>query len=233
EIYIANKISATDSRTSVLVRFEYADGAYRLRDSLALIPSYHYAPAFGDLDGDGLVDMVLGTWNDGVAWYRNTGTDTGSRLELVAERFVELTRGSHTTPALVDIDDDGDLDLFVGETSRTINFYENVGSPSEPAFELVSDEYLGIDVGKRSVPSFINLHGDGHQDMMIGSERERLVWFRNVGARSDPDFESEGPLRVDVPHVAVPENADRDGDERVEMLVGAVGGGLIFFDDEP
>src|SRR5690606_23801012 len=144
-----------------------------------------------DVEGAGLVDMVLGTWNDGVAWYRNTGTDTGSWLDLVAERFVELTRGSDTTPALVHIDDDGDLDLFVGETAGTINFYENVGSPSEPAFELVSDEYLGIDVGRRSVPIFFDIDGDGDQDMIIGSESEGIVLFRNVGTRSDPDFESE------------------------------------------
>lgn len=229
ELYVANKISAENSRTSVLVRFENTGSGYRMRDSLALIPSYHYAPAFGDLDADGDADMLLGTWNDGVALYRNVGSPTSPDLELDAEGFIELTRGSHATPALVDIDDDGDLDLFVGETSGTINFYRNDGSPNEPVFELVSDEYLNIDVGRRSVPVFWDIDGDGDQDMIVGSEDEGIVLFRNTGTPREPAFEYEGALQLDAPPIAVPEFGDVDGDGVAELIIGGLGGGLFFY----
>ena len=47
---------------------------------------------------------------------------------MVDSALVQLTRGSNATPALADIDGDGDLDLFIGEGSGTINFYRNVGT---------------------------------------------------------------------------------------------------------
>ena len=37
-----------------------------------------------------------------------------------------------TTPALGDVDGDGDLDLFMGEASGMLNFYRNDGSPTRP-----------------------------------------------------------------------------------------------------
>lgn len=231
DLFLANKISSEDSQTSVLLRYEHTADGLRMRDSLRLIPSYHYAPEFADLDGDGDLDMLLGTWNDGVALYHNKGTPTEPRLELVEESYIELTRGSHTTPDLVDIDNDGDLDLFIGETSGTINFYENTGTASEARFELVSDEFEGIDVGRRSVPRFIDVDADGDQDMIVGSETEGLVLFKNTGSPEAPVFQRHGPLAIDVPPLAVPEFGDVDGDGRDELLVGGLGGGLYLFDD--
>lgn len=231
ELLVANKISSEDSRTSTLVRFDYSDGFYRKRDSLELLPSYHYAPAFADLDADGDLDLLLGTWNDGLALYRNAGSTRTPRFELEEEGFVTLSRGSHSTPALVDIDGDGDLDLFVGETSGTLNYYVNAGTPSEPRFELVSDEYLGIDVGRRSVPAFLDVDGDGDEDLIVGSESEGLVFFRNTGTPNEPDFSRVGPLAHDVPPMAVPVFGDFDGDGRLELIVGGLGGGLSYYDE--
>lgn len=231
DLLVANKISSERSNTSVLFRYEHTGDGYRMRDSLALVPSYHYAPEFGDLDGDGDLDLMLGTWNDGIAYYRNVGSRDEMRLELVEEGYIQLTRGSHTTPALVDIDDDGDLDLFVGETSGTINYYRNIGSSSEPAFELVSDEYGSIDVGRRSVPLFWDVDRDGDQDLIVGSESEGLAFFRNVGSSTEPAFEREGSLPIDVPPLAVPALGDITGDGAAELVVGGVGGGLYYFED--
>ncbi len=229
DLIVGNKISSEESRTAVLTRFENTGTAtaprFVLRDSLQMHPSYHYAPALADLDGDGRVDMLLGTWNDGVAFYRNTGAG----FEAVDLGLVQLTRGSHSTPALVDIDGDGDFDLFVGETSGTINFYENTGSPSQPVFELVSDEYLGIDVGRRSVPAFADIDGDGDFDMIIGSEDQGLVIFRNTGSPFEPHFVQDGSMIDQIPVTAAPAFGDLDDDGDLDMIVGGVGGGLRYF----
>lgn len=231
DLFVANKISSESSTTSVLFRFEHTGSGFQMRDSLRLIPSYNYAPAFGDLDGDGDLDMLLGTWNDGIALYRNVGSPTEPNLELAEERYVELTRGSHAAPALVDIDDDGDLDLFVGETSGTVNYYRNTGSPLDARFELVSDEYADIDVGRRSVPIFADVDEDGDLDMILGSESEGLVLLRNTGTPAEPAFEREGTIDVDVPPVSVPVLGDIDQDGVDELIVGGLSGGLYLFEE--
>lgn len=229
DLLVGNKISSEATRSAVMVRFENTGTAdsprFELRDSLDLIESYHYAPAIGDLDNDGFPDMLLGTWNDGVAYYR--GSTTG--FELIEVGYIQLTRGSHTTPALVDIDNDGDLDLFVGETSGAINFYRNEGSPEEPMFELVSDQFQDIDVGRRSVPVFVDLDGDGDFDMIVGSESNGLVIFRNDGTLEEPVFVEVDAVTEMIPGIAAPAFADLDRDGHVDLIVGGVGGGLRYF----
>ena len=68
-----------------------------------------------------------------------------------------------------DLDNDGDLDLFAGEASGTMNFWLNEGSADSPDFQLVSDTYLDIDVGRRSFPTFADLDGDGVSDIAVGA----------------------------------------------------------------
>ena len=135
---------------------------------------YHYAPAFGDLDGDGKLDIVMGSFSAKMAWYRSDGTGAAPHFTIVDSVLVEITRGSNTTPALGDVDGDGDLDLFVGEASGTLNFYRNDGGPSRPLFTLVSDVYDSIDVGRRSAPALVDIDRDGDLDLLVG--RMTAAW---------------------------------------------------------
>ncbi|MGH7718296.1 MAG: FG-GAP-like repeat-containing protein, partial [Gemmatimonadaceae bacterium] len=127
DLLLANKLDPAESASSLVYRFENVGSAtspeFRLRGTLPFAGLYHYAPAFGDLTGDGTPDLVLGQWGATLSWYRSEG-DT---FALVDSAMVTITRGSNTVPALGDLDGDGDLDLLVGEASGWLNYYRNDG----------------------------------------------------------------------------------------------------------
>jgi len=249
DLVVANKLDPRERTTSVMRRFENVgtDGEpeWRRAGSLPMRGDYQYAPAFGDLDGDGDEDMVLADWRDELAFYRNDGpsdgegdsAETGARdggdwdsFSVADSTLVTLTRGSHAVPALGDVDGDGDLDLFVGESSGFLNFYRNVGSPTEPEFELVSDEYGGFDVGRRSAPSLADLDDDGDLDLLVGSQDRGIRVFRNEGTPREPDFVADGRLEAATRGLSVPVLRDADGDGSPELFSGSGGGGVLYFD---
>ncbi|MFQ5690349.1 MAG: FG-GAP repeat domain-containing protein [Gemmatimonadota bacterium] len=235
DLVISNQQDPRDLNTSRLYRYlnrgSPASPSFRLDGSLDIRGSYRYAPAFGDLDGDGDPDLVLGSWRSTLALYRNDGTRSEPRFVPADTSLVKLTRGSNGTPALVDIDADGDLDLFVGESSGTLNFYRNEGSPASPAFVLVSDRFDGIDVGRRSAPAFVDLDGDGDPDLVVGTESAGIVYFRNEGTAAEAAFVEGGALRPDAPGLASPAFGDIDGDGDADLFTGGVGGGLMFYEN--
>jgi uncharacterized protein (DUF2141 family) len=236
DLLVGSKIEPSDGTTGRIHVFENVGSArrpsFRERAPLAMSGAYHYAPEAGDLDGDGRPDLLVGTWNDDVLHYRNMGAAGAAgpgQFELVAEPLVELTRGSNSTPALGDVDGDGDLDLFVGEASGTINFYRNAGTPKEPRFELVGDEWEGIDVGRRSHPSLVDLDGDGDLDLVIGNEDGELRVWRNRGTPAEPRFLEEPSARLPRLPYAAPAFGDLDGDGALDLVLGNMSGGLAFY----
>lgn len=240
ELLVANKLDPRERTTSVIRRFENVgsdgDPEWRRAGSLSMRGDYQYAPAFGDLDGDGDEDLVLADWRDELTHYENIGppddaTDGAwDRFEVADSTLVTLRRGSHAVPALGDIDGDGDLDLFVGESSGFLNFYRNVGSPTEPEFELVSDEYGGFNVGRRSAPTLADLDGDGDLDLLVGSQDSGIRVFRNEGTSREPDFVPDGRLEAATRGLSVPVLRDLDGDGTLELFSGSAGGGLLYFE---
>jgi VCBS repeat protein len=232
DLVVGTKIETSDQGRGTLYLLENTGSprgaAFRLKSEIALNAGYHLAPAFGDLDADGDLDLVLGVYRDALLYYENTGTRTSSRFTLADTALVRLTRGSTASPALADLDADGDLDLLVGEAQGTVNFYRNDGTPGAPRFVLVSDEYEGIDVGRRSAPRPVDLDGDGDLDLLIGSEAGPAGVFRNVGSRQAPRFQADSTLSVHLPPFSAPAVADLDGDGVLDVLSGGAGGGLVL-----
>jgi hypothetical protein len=145
---------------------------------------------------------------------------------------VDLPRGDFATPALADVDADGDLDLFVGSSSGegVIAFYRNEGTAAAPKFRLASRQYAGIQADvRRTHPSFADLDGDGVLDLYLGTLNGVSV-YRNSGTPEQASF-STTPDSLAFPFRAraAPAIEDLDGDRRPDLLVGGDGGGLKFF----
>jgi hypothetical protein len=237
DLLLGSKIDPVRSETARLQLYlnegTRTSPAFRLADTLDLATAYHYAPAFGDLDDDGDPDLLLGTWNQDVLFYRNSGTARSPRFDQDTTATIRLPRAGNAMPALADIDGDGDLDLFVGEASGDVNFLRNEGSKREPRFVLVTEQLDSIDAGRRSAPALVDIDGDGLLDLVLGREDAGLVAYRNTGTRTAPKFELLSDVTIPTAPFSAAALGDIDGDRRVDLFVGTQGGGLMFFRNSP
>jgi hypothetical protein len=229
DLVVGTKIEPGNARTGAVYWFENvgsrAAPAFQLRGHLTVQPAFHDAPALGDLDGDGLPDLVIGQFQDAVAWYRNTGTSGAGRFALVDSAVVRLPRGSNGVPELHDIDRDGDLDLFLGDAAGRIAFFRNAGNSRAPRFELASEDYLDARAGRRAVPRFVDLDGDGVAELVVGAEQGGLpAVFR--GLVPDSGLARALPR---LPSYAAPVFAALLGGAGKDLFVGNEGGGIVYY----
>ncbi len=76
------------------------------------------APSVDDLNGDGLIDLIVGNSAGSVYYYRNTGmmsSPSFSGYEVLATSGEPIDTFSYARPNAVDWNNDGDTDIVVGQ----------------------------------------------------------------------------------------------------------------------
>ncbi len=198
-------------------------------DFLGTNLGYNLAPCFGDLDSDGDSDFLLGDYNGKIFVYIREGSEPDeSSYEYTGElNDIDLSGRSH--PELIDIDSDGDLDLFIGENWGVIHFYENTGTPENYEFTFITESYFDIDVGEYSAPEFSDVDNDGDFDLLAGSQEGTIHFFNNIGTNTNPNFQFDET--VVIPYIGGSANISIGnffGVGRKDMIAGLYTGGLYY-----
>ena len=101
-------------------------------------------------------------------------------------------------PAMIDWDDDGDLDMLIGSFSGKMFLRMNIGTRDEPDFSKESIPVLAGGVALKESghanPVVADWDSDGMKDLIEGSSNGRISWYRNVGSEEKPEFASASVL---------------------------------------
>jgi uncharacterized protein (DUF2141 family) len=207
------------------------------------LPGDHWdwsSPRFADLDGDGDQDAFIGDFSGFVRYYQNSGDATSPSFSWVTgslDPFNGVNMGSQSKPSFADLDADGDLDALIGESDGTLNYFQNTGSATSPAFiQRTESSYplVGVNLAPYSAASFADLDADGDLDVLIGGLHGLLYYFQNTGSTINPSFTqlsgSFNPFDgVDVGTGSIPSFADLDGDGDLDAFIGSGDGTIHYF----
>lgn len=160
------------------------------------------APVQIDIDGDGLLDMLVAidflktptqTTKSRIHYFRNTGTATSPKFTRLNPDFAQISNYNlnGAIPSVGDLDNDGDLDMLIGTADGRLHYFQNNPSGGVANFTLVGPNYMGINsIGQNAAPEISDVNGDGLLDLIVGERIGILSYFENTGSASSANFSS-------------------------------------------
>ena len=161
------------------------------------IPDLIAAPNLYSNDGN-LVDYENSAW-----FYQNKGTKSTPNFEFIQNDFLQdktFDIGENARPAFIDMDNDGDLDMILGERGHLfsstvykarLQFLENIGSNQNPKFQYKNDDFLNFASSSRFTFQFLkpiisDFNGDNKKDLLftafdLNTRKTGIFWIENKG----------------------------------------------------
>jgi hypothetical protein len=213
---------------------------------LVPVDSVNFAsPAFADIDHDGDFDLFTGNYgyyDPSLQFYENIGTINAPTFAMPQENpfgIIPPPVSPVAFPSLADIDHDGDLDLFITESSGEYNanfqFYENTGTVEDPVFAAPQANPFGLTPAYLwAIPTFADIDNDGDMDLFAGVYPGAMNYYENTGTDTLANFASplQNPFGItSAVNLASPAFTDIDHDGDLDLFVGQLYGDMLYFEN--
>jgi len=183
-----------------------------------------HSVATGDLNKDGLIDIIVSSHDKTISWYQNGGNGNFFKQPINAD-----LESSPTIVAIIDLDGDEENDI-VWRLEGTISWSKNKGLGR--SFEhrtidtfggTVSYTINGFEVRNIIVTDF---NGDSNLDLVaISNGGNDIFWYKNDG---QGNFNTKRSELEDINYIVGFSSIDVNGDSCSEIMVSGENGTIFL-----
>lgn len=217
------------------IRFQLKNRNYAFAGNLAGI-SVNFHPTTGDLDNDGDQDLLLGASDGRMYHFENTALPGNpANMTFITPAFEDIDVGTYAAPCLFDVDQNGRVDLLIGNRNGKISYYKNTSTGNSPVLELQTEEFGGVNTALTGEPNGFStpfmFRKNGITYLICGSQNGFFELYGNIDNNLDGQFEIIdstflGNRFGERTSITL---TDLNDDGNPEAVIGNYAGGITFF----
>ncbi len=237
--------------SAYIISQDSAFPVYNVQVNMQNLPGAYYL----DLDNDQLKDMMVspfatvGEDYNNIHFYKNTTDNCSNVFDFVKSRFISeetIDIGTASNVTFFDLDKDGLTDIIAGNdqyynanqalTFSRLAYFRNTGTATQPAFTLITDDWLGLSAITQLAlfPAFGDMDGDSDEDLLLGNADGTLIYYQNTagpGVACNFVFANPQYQGLDIGNNSMPQVIDVNRDGDLDLLIGERSGVLNYFEN--